>query len=185
MAKIDNSIRRKRTEPISQRLNILLQPLLKKRGFITTQIITQWRLIIGERLADLTCPLRVSYIKMQDSNDEIGVLEILVHTPLVTELQHREPMLLQRINSFCGFNAIGKLKLKHGEISKIISPKRLEIELPNDINQEIESMVIGINNSQLSDNLIALGKSIYREKYAKTKIINNIKIPPLPSKTRE
>ena len=83
----------------------------KKFGFTEPHILNYWPEIVGAKLAKFAEPVKVSRVR---GNDEAAVLTIRVFGPAALELQHREPQILQRINSYYGYRAVGRLRMIQG-----------------------------------------------------------------------
>lgn len=149
--------RRFRTEPASATLSTLLRSAAGKRGFAAAEIVTHWRLIVGDRLADCTLPER---LRFERGGREGGILEVRVDGPLALEIQHLEPQILDKVNSFCGFRAAGRLKITRGRV-----PPRKEAPVPLPAipaaeRAEIDRLVATIENDNLREALASLGRSM-------------------------
>ena len=83
----------------------------KKFGFSEPHILNYWPEIVGSKLAKFAEPVKVSRIR---GNDEAAVLTIRVFGPAALEIQHREPQILQRINGYYGYRAVGRLRMIQG-----------------------------------------------------------------------
>jgi len=83
----------------------------KKYGFAEPHILNYWTDIVGNKLAKFAEPVKMSRIR---GNDEAAVLTIRVYGPAALELQHREPQILQRINIYYGYRAVGRLRIIQG-----------------------------------------------------------------------
>ena len=72
---------------------------MNNRGYLQPEIIRLWEEIVTPKLAKETAPQKLTFPRGKRSG---GTLRIQAPTPLATELQHQEPILLERINSFFG-----------------------------------------------------------------------------------
>jgi hypothetical protein len=94
---------------ISQRLT---RAPLGRRGFAQASLITDWAAIVGDRQALGSLPLKISFGAGERS---AGILHVRVATGgLAVEFRHREPLILQRINSHFGYQAVARLTLSQG-----------------------------------------------------------------------
>ncbi len=92
----------------------LTRPIVGKRGFVRGGLIAEWVTIVGERLAASSLPERVSYPPKQSRG---GTLHLRVASgSLAMELQHLEPELIERINGYFGYDAIGRVRLIQGPL---------------------------------------------------------------------
>ena len=85
--------------------------VLGKRGFGSAQLISEWRSIVGAELADKISPDRLSF-PMGERRD--GTLRVRVASGHAPEVQHRTPVILERINGFFGYRAVARLVLVQG-----------------------------------------------------------------------
>ena len=136
-----------------------LPPALNNGGYVQPEIISLWEEMVTPRLAKETVPQKLTFPKGRKSG---GTLRIRAPAPLATELQHKEPIILDRINSFFGYKAVEKILIKHGNsIDALPGHKHAKIR-PLDIKttQKIESMTLNIQHSELRKALTALGKTL-------------------------
>ncbi|MBT5660190.1 MAG: DUF721 domain-containing protein, partial [Rhodospirillaceae bacterium] len=93
---------KKNREPAFVRIERGLQPMarlvpkitgatFRRRGFAETRILTDWPLIIGERLAPHCVPEKLVFRGKQRDG---GILHLRVHAPLAIEFQHLEPRII-------------------------------------------------------------------------------------------
>lgn len=149
--------RRRRTEPAAANLAKLLRSVAGKRGFAAAEIVTHWPLIVGERLAGCTLPER---LRFERGANEAGILEVRVDGPLALELQHLEPQILEKVNSFCGYRAAGRLKITRGHVPPP-PPRRAPLPpVPPAEKAAIDRMVAAIEDDKLREALASLGRTM-------------------------
>lgn len=104
------STRPSRTTPprVGRYVPKIAKAAFKKYGFAEPHILNYWTDIVGGKLAKFAEPIKIS---RPGGNDEAAVLTIRVYGPAALELQHREPQILQRINSYYGYRAVGRLRM--------------------------------------------------------------------------
>ncbi len=83
---------------------------LRHHGFAEAGIVTDWPAIVGETLAAHSTPIRLGFPRGKRLE---GTLHVSVSGALALELQHLEPLVLERINGYFGYRAVGRLKLVH------------------------------------------------------------------------
>jgi hypothetical protein len=88
-------------------------PVLGRRGFGEAQIILEWPAVVGEDLARDSLPVKLSFSR-GDRLD--GTLHLRVAAGAALEIQHREPVILERINGFFGYRAVGRLAIRQGPL---------------------------------------------------------------------
>lgn len=136
----------------------LTQKVFGRRGFAMGELLTRWALITGESMAQLTFPEQLRF--PQGKGDE-GTLWIRADAAIGLELQHLQPVLIERINALCGFRAVRDIRIVQGPIVKPearIALLRRQLETV-EINQ-IRAEVASISDPQLSSSLSRLGAGI-------------------------
>jgi len=101
--------RRGRLQPIGAVLPRVAGRTLGKRGFGEAQLVRHWTEIVGERLARDASPLRLSFPR---GGRRDGTLKLRVAPGIALEIQHNEPLLLERINGFFGYRVVARLGLQ-------------------------------------------------------------------------
>ncbi|MBT5945406.1 MAG: DUF721 domain-containing protein [Rhodospirillaceae bacterium] len=97
-------------------------PIRRKRGFFEASVFSDWHDIVGDDLASQCVPMRL----VRGPEGEGGTLHVKVTGPLALELQHLEPQVIERINSYYGYRAVAGLRLHQGPISVPERPKPAE-----------------------------------------------------------
>lgn len=86
----------------------IASPALRKRGFVHAGIVNRWSAIVGEELSRASAPRRISW---PTRRAEPGVLHVRVESARATELQHMTPLIVERVNAYFGYRAIGAVRL--------------------------------------------------------------------------
>ena len=92
----------------------ITNPVFKKRGLAGGAIVNDWPVIAGPYLAARSAPEKIVYPAGESSD---GTLHLKTDSGgLATELQHLEPVLLERVNTYFGYRAVARLKLFQGPL---------------------------------------------------------------------
>ena len=75
----------------------------------------RWREIVGERLARVTRPQKLTKGRGQAG----GVLELRVAGPAALLVQHQSEEILQRVNLFLGAGSVEKLRIAQGPVKPL------------------------------------------------------------------
>lgn len=86
--------------PLSALLPPLVRPAFRRRAPATAQVLADWELIVGPKIAAATTPLRLA----------AGTLSLACSGPMAMELQHVADALLGRINGHLGQIAVQRLR---------------------------------------------------------------------------
>jgi len=135
------------------------RPMLGKRGFADANILTRWTEIVGPALAAHTCPMKVSFPPGKRSD---GVLHLKVEGgSFAVELQHFEPLLIDRINRFFGYGAVSAVRMHQGPLPPRpqVAPSGLP---PLDAQEEaaVEHKVAEVDDPEIRAILAALGRAV-------------------------
>jgi hypothetical protein len=103
--------RRGGMQAIGASLPRIAKPILGKQGLGEAQLLAEWPAIIGEELARHCWPIKLSFPRGERRD---GTLRLRVASALALEIQHREPVLLERINGYFGYRAVIRLALVQG-----------------------------------------------------------------------
>ena len=150
--------RARKVQLLSRMVESIIKPVFGKRGFSNAAIINNWAEIVGPELAKFTAPEKLTFSKDGTSG---GVLYLKTITGgMATEIQHLEPIIIERINRYFGYKAIIGLRLSQGPIPQdgqtITSEIKLSPEQENRLNESLSS----IEDEEIRLTLSRLGRSI-------------------------
>lgn len=100
--------------PLSATIGGVARRALGKRGFAEAGLITDWESIVGRELAAASQPEQLSFPPGRRNG---GTLKIRVAGGVATEIQHLEPVILERINGHFGYAAVARLVLLHAPLA--------------------------------------------------------------------
>lgn len=149
---------------ISNILTPFAKKILGKRGFIEVDIITNWDKIVGNELAKTTIPQQIDFKKNQRSN---GTLHIqTISGAFALELKHKEKNVIEKINTYFGYNAVSNLKIIQNSalFETFFDDKPLQNSKKNLVTKEeenyINEMTQDLENPKLKEILTKLGHNI-------------------------
>ncbi|HEY4345048.1 MAG TPA: DciA family protein [Parvibaculum sp.] len=105
--------------PIGSKVATLTREVFRKRGFAEGHILAHWPEIAGDMVSDYSAPERLIFPRqIRDGKGPQGsaTLEIRVDGPIALEIKHLEPQIVERINSYYGYQAVTRLKLIQGPL---------------------------------------------------------------------
>lgn len=85
-----------------------------RRGLTGADLARQWPAIVGRDLAAQCRPRKLRFPKAGEAVD--GSLTLRVAPGWALEVQHLEPLLLERINGYFGYRAVTRLVLQQGPL---------------------------------------------------------------------
>jgi hypothetical protein len=105
--------------PLSDLLGATLSDAFKAQGFASTEIISRWADIVGAEIAAHSEPLRISWPRPGgDETPEPATLVLRVEGPAALEIQHLSGVILERVNRFFGWQAIGRVALRQAPLRR-------------------------------------------------------------------
>lgn len=112
----------------------------RKFGFIQASLVTRWRDIVGDRLADITEPAMIRFPQGQKDGGTLHLTISGAHAPM---LQHVEPDLIARVNRFFGYAAIARVRMTQGQIApapRPVQPVAIAPAIPADIGDSLRTV---------------------------------------------
>jgi hypothetical protein len=150
--------RRGRLRAIAAEIPKIAGAILGKRGFAEAQLVAQWPAIIGDALAESVSPEKLSFSRGERRE---GTLHLRVAPGVALEVQHREPVLVERINAFFGYRAVARLALRQGPPSRsfrpVPPPRRA---LKTEERQSLERQLAAVDHPELRAALARLGEAV-------------------------
>ena len=133
-----------------------IKKILLKKGYIYSEILDNWRLIVGSELFE------VCYPKSFRSSNKLGtsLLSIMVKRGHEIDVEYSKKKIIDKINSLFGYNVLEKVKLItfEGEQEKFN-----KIKNNNSTKNEYIDKISNIKNDKIKKSLIELSK-IFKKK---------------------
>jgi len=113
--------------PLSELLSATLGDAFKAQGFASTEIISRWPDIVGAEIAAHSEPLKINWPRATgEETAEPATLVLRVEGPAALEIQHLSAVILERINRFFGWQAIGRIALRQAPLRRREQPRPRE-----------------------------------------------------------
>ena len=113
---------------------------------------------MGPQWAKQTSPHKLSF---NPHNRRAGTLEILVSPGAAVLIQHIQPQIIERVNTYFGFEAVNRLKIIHGHVTVQPEEPRKKANLPP------PPPIEGIKDPELLSALQGLGQLLMDEGHPK------------------
>jgi len=112
-----NKPRKSQPRPLAQLLGKMLNEAFAKQGFASTELVTRWPDIVGSEIAAHCEPEKIQWPRLGDGEaSEPGTLVLRVEGPTALEIQHLSNVILERVNRFFGWQAVGSLRLRQAPL---------------------------------------------------------------------
>ena len=109
--------------PLADLVRRTLADTFARQGFASTELVTHWNDIVGAEVAAHCEPLRLKWPRGGDVDaPEPATLVLRVEGPVAIEIQHLSPVILERVNRFFGWRAVGRLALRQAPLARRAAP---------------------------------------------------------------
>ncbi len=148
-------------KPLSVLLSDVFSDAYAKQGFATRELVTRWAEIAGSEIARHSEPLKMQWPRpVEGQPQEPATLILRVEGPAALEIQHSSDVILQRVNRFFGWSAVGRLALRQAPLSRKKPPRRSAPD-PKSV-AEVAKTLSAVEDDGLRDALARLGAAIKR-----------------------
>lgn len=153
--------RRFRVQRLANLLPKEARRVFRQFGFAESAIITRWHEVVGAELSRYSMPLTLKFPRGKRVG---GTLQIRVDGPVATELQHLEPVLVEKINTFYGYGAVAKIAISQGPVNRPKTrARKKESYVAPEAEIEVHNLVDHTHDDALKEALENLGRSVYGE----------------------
>ncbi len=133
-------------KPFSSSIPKTLKRYLKKGGYNYSNIIDNWTQMVDRKISDSCYPIEVKMDKKM--KDGILILNVIHGKEL--EIEYAKKEIVDKINSFFGYNCISQVNLKI--VEEKIKPKQNEFPKIKDISK-LNEKISKVDNNQLNNSL--------------------------------
>jgi hypothetical protein len=146
MDKSSNKLFTQGLRPLQSLLPENAKKILKKDGFVYFEIIKNWKNIVGEKMFKDVAPSKIKKI-----NNE-NILSINVNKNIMIEIEYSRDQIIEKINSYLGFNAINKIQIISKDSSFEIKKKKITL------SENILKKINEIKSENLKEIFLKLNK---------------------------
>ena len=154
------AIPRRKFRTISASVEKVTKPIFGKRGFGEAAIVTNWPHIVGATLASHTVPELISFPR---SGRTDGTLKLKINSSaLALELQHLTPQLIDKINTYFGYGAVGRIQIVQGPVPEQQPPDKGPAPIPEGTRRKLDQRLDFVSDPDLKAALSALGSQLLK-----------------------
>ncbi|MBZ9852923.1 DUF721 domain-containing protein [Mesorhizobium sp. CA13] len=149
--------------PVSDLATAILDPVLRKRAGISVSLVQSWEEIAGSRLAGHSRPEKIQWPRRLHEDDpfEPAVLVIACEGMAALHLQHEAGEIINRVNAFLGFTAIGRIRIVQKPVLSEKARPKPPVRPLNEAEKSRLSHIVGkIEDDGLRASLERLGATI-------------------------
>lgn len=149
-------------KPLSLLLSDVFKDAYAKQGFAARELVTRWAEIAGADVAAHSEPLKLQWPRpVEGQPQEPATLILRVEGPMALEIQHKSDVILERVNRFLGWSAVGRLALRQAPLSRRERPATPSPPDPQAV-EEVAQTLTAIEDEDLRAALARLGAAIKR-----------------------
>jgi len=146
--------------PLSVLLGDVFSDAYAKQGFAARELVTRWAEIAGPEISAYSEPLKIQWPRpVEGQPQEPATLVLRVEGPMALEIQHASDVILQRVNRFFGWSAVGRLALRQAPLSRRSRPAAPPAPDPETVAKVAETLS-AVEDEDLRAALARLGACI-------------------------
>src|SRR5580658_5939465 len=104
-------------KPLADLVGRCLGEIFERQGFASCEIVTHWDVIVGAEIAAHAEPIRMQWIRDPDDATP-ATLVLRVEGPAAIEIQHLSAVIIERVNRYLGWQAVGGLALRQAPLKR-------------------------------------------------------------------
>ncbi len=109
--------------PLAELSGAALSDALRSQGFASAEIVTRWAEIAGPEIAAHSEPMKINWLRgAGEEPPEPATLVLRVEGPAAIEIQHLSAVIIDRVNRFFGWQAIGRIALRQAPLRRRMPP---------------------------------------------------------------
>ncbi|PCI04693.1 MAG: hypothetical protein COB78_07875 [Hyphomicrobiales bacterium] len=149
---------------MSELVGGILEPIIAKRAGMTLSLMNAWADIIGGQLGKHSRPEKILWPRRAHDDDPFQPATLVVACDGAQAIffQHETDAIIERVNTFFGFNAISRIKIQQKPVASYSPEKASEAskELNEAEKQRLTEMVGNVEDDELRQKLTKLGEGI-------------------------
>ncbi|HEY6833845.1 MAG TPA: DciA family protein [Pseudolabrys sp.] len=149
--------------PLSDLLGATLSGAFRQQGFASSEILARWADIVGAEVAAHSEPMKINWPRpMGEEAPEPATLMLRVEGPAALEIQHMSAVILERVNRFFGWQAIGRITLRQAPLRRR-EPRRVPPRPDPALTARLAESLPDVEDDDLRMALARLGAAIKRK----------------------
>jgi hypothetical protein len=149
-------------KPLSVLLSDVFSDAYAKQGFAARELVTRWTEIAGPEISAHSEPLKIQWPRpVEGQPQEPATLVLRVEGPMALEIQHASDVILERVNRYFGWSAVGRIALRQAPLSRRNPPAAARAPDPKSVAKVAETLS-SVEDEELRAALARLGASIKR-----------------------
>jgi hypothetical protein len=147
---------------LSQIVSKTIEEAFARQGFASTGLVTHWHDIVGAEIADHAEPMRMVWPRRVHEDDpDPATLVLRVEGPVALEIQHLSGVIIERVNRFFGWRAVGRIQIRQAPLARR-KPKEPPKAPDPAVVARLAADMADISNESLRGALARLGAAVKR-----------------------
>jgi len=132
-------------------LPLKIKKVINKKGHIFSETLENWKYIVGDEL------FKICFPRSFKNANRVGksYLSIMVKRGNEVDVEYSKKIIINKMNTFFGYNVIDDIKLITFEDEDILFKKKQKIIFTNN---EFSKKISKIKNEKVKDSLLELSK---------------------------
>jgi hypothetical protein len=162
MPDFEDRPRRRGAVALGELIGKVIDPVTKRRGFATTDLIAAWAEIVGPRFAEFTRPEKIIWPKGEEMEGAPALLVLRVEGPRAVFVQHEAGQIVERVNAFLGYGAVGHVRIIQAPIGRATPEPSGPAPLTPEAEAKVAGTVSAVEHDRLREALGRLGRGVMR-----------------------
>ena len=156
--------RRRGPVKLAELVGKIIDPVTARRGFATSNLIASWSEIVGARTAASSRPDRIVWPKGTAQEGKAALLVLRVDGPRAVFIQHESGQIIERVNAFLGYAAIGQIRIVQAPLGGATEMRPRPPSVSQSQEARLSEAVAGVENEGLRAALARLGRGVLADK---------------------
>jgi hypothetical protein len=140
---------------LSKCVENITRPVLKTQGLAGSRIISEWKSIVGEKLANHCLPQKLSFPTGKKTD---GTLSIAVENGFAPELQHSQILILERLAVYFGYRAVARITISHTYVPE--NRKEITKPIKKTLSADSMALVEQVDDEELRAALTGIARTL-------------------------
>jgi hypothetical protein len=150
---------------VSEIVGKVLEPVLARRAGMTLDLMKAWPELVGEEFQETTRPEKINWPRRSHEDDPFkpAALVVACENSVALFFQHEQAAVLERVNVYFGFEAIGRITIVQKQVLQNDEKKHKSAPTNRMTSEEqvrLESILDEIDDPRLKETLEKLGKGV-------------------------
>jgi hypothetical protein len=144
-------------ETLNKHFRTLTAPAFKKHGFAQGDVLAQWPIIVGDKLARISRPEKIRWPRSGDEAQG-GTLQLQVLAGHGLDVEYAASAIIEKVNQYLGYQAIKALKVRQAHGLTAQAPAATAVPEPS---ADVLNRVSTVEDKDLHAALARLGAGVF------------------------